>query len=102
MVDSKGLIVKSRHELEPQKKPFAQEHEKETDLIQIVKDLKPSILIGAAACPGVFTSGVLKQMADNCARPIVFALSNPTSKAECTPKEAYEETKVSFLTILIV
>ncbi|CAG9853817.1 unnamed protein product [Phyllotreta striolata] len=93
MVDSKGLIVKSRNELEIQKRPFAKDHEALKDLLDVVKKVKPTILVGAAAVPGSFTPEILQEMARNNERPIVFALSNPTCKAECTPQQAYEETK---------
>merc|ERR1712071_351425 len=71
------------------KAPFAHEHEPMTDLGEIVKELKPTVLIGAAAIPNVFTPEIIKDMATFNKQPIIFALSNPTSKAECTAEEAY-------------
>ena len=88
--DSKGLIVKSRTGLTPQKARFAKEHPQLTDFAEAVRLLKPTSILGAAGVPGVFTREVVETMAANNPRPGVFALSNPTSKAECTAEQAYE------------
>jgi len=89
--DSRGLVVKDRPEggITEHKDPFAHEHAPMADLEDIVAELKPSILIGAAAIPNVFTPQIIKQMSVINKQPIIFALSNPTSKAECTAEEAY-------------
>jgi len=89
--DSRGLIVKDRPSggISEHKAPFAHEHEPMADLDEIVKELKPTVLIGAAAVPNVFTPEIIKDMATFNEKPIIFALSNPTSKAECTAEEAY-------------
>ncbi len=92
LFDSKGLVVKSRKDLATQKLPYAQEHEPVGDFLSAVKVLKPSGIIGVAAVGGTFTQEVLRTMAEYNARPIVFALSNPTSKAECTAEQAYQWT----------
>uniref|UniRef100_U5EW70 Malic enzyme n=1 Tax=Corethrella appendiculata TaxID=1370023 RepID=U5EW70_9DIPT len=94
MVDSKGLIVKDRPKggISGHKHDFAHEHEPIDSLADVVKQLKPTVLIGAAAIAKAFTPEILKTMADNNERPVIFALSNPTSKAECTAEEAYTHT----------
>jgi malate dehydrogenase (oxaloacetate-decarboxylating)(NADP+) len=60
------------------------------DFLAAVKALKPTAIIGASAAPGLFTREVIEEMSRLNERPIVFALSNPTSKAECTAQQAYE------------
>lgn len=88
-VDSKGLIVKGRDHLGGHKLLYAHDHAPCDGLLEAVKSLKPTILIGASGQPGAFTEEVVKAMATVNERPVVFALSNPTSKAECTAEEAY-------------
>ena len=89
LVDSKGLVVKSRAGLAAQKLPYAHEHAPVTDFLSALNTLRPTAIIGVAAVGGTFTPEVLRAMADINERPIVFALSNPTSKAECTAEQAY-------------
>ncbi|XP_025976820.1 NADP-dependent malic enzyme [Dromaius novaehollandiae] len=93
MVDSKGLVVKGRASLTSEKKCFAHEHDEMKNLEDIVKDIKPSVLIGVAAIGGAFTKQILQDMAAFNKRPIIFALSNPTSKAECTAEQCYKYTE---------
>ncbi|KAM6083026.1 NADP-dependent malic enzyme [Chlamydotis macqueenii] len=93
MVDSKGLIVKGRASLTAEKQHFAHEHGEMKNLEDIVKDIKPSVLIGVAAIGGAFTKQILQDMASLNKRPIIFALSNPTSKAECTAEQCYKYTE---------
>ncbi len=92
LFDSKGLVVKSRADLTGQKKLFANEHAGAATLLDAVNSLKPTAIIGVAAIAGAFSEAVLKAMATHNPRPIVFALSNPTSKAECTAEQAYRFT----------
>merc|ERR1712025_1095022 len=89
--DSKGLIVANRSSggITHHKAPFAHPHEEMKELGEIVKTIKPTCLIGAAAVPRVFTTEIIKDMASFNEQPIIFALSNPTSMAECTAEEAY-------------
>lgn len=93
MVDSKGLIVKGRASLTHEKEHFAQPHAEMKNLEDAVKDIKPTALIGVAAIGGAFTEQIIKDMAAFNKRPIIFALSNPTSKAECTAEQCYRLTE---------
>ncbi|XP_059698528.1 NADP-dependent malic enzyme [Haemorhous mexicanus] len=93
LVDSKGLVVKGRASLTHEKQRFAHEHHEMKNLEDIVKDIKPSVLIGVAAIGGAFTTQILKDMAALNKHPIIFALSNPTSKAECTAEQCYKYTE---------
>jgi malate dehydrogenase (oxaloacetate-decarboxylating)(NADP+) len=92
LVDSHGLVVKSRTDLAEHKIPYAHDHNPVGDFLTAVRTLKPTAIIGVAAVGGTFTGEVLEAMAKINGRPIVFALSNPTSKAECTAEEAYRHT----------
>ncbi|XP_073814760.1 NADP-dependent malic enzyme-like [Musca autumnalis] len=95
MVDSKGLIVKNRPAggITEHKQHFAQDHAPIDSLEETVKTIRPSVLIGAAAIGGAFTKSILEMMVEFNETPIIFALSNPTSKAECTAEQAYQYTK---------
>uniref|UniRef100_A0A8C3C854 Malic enzyme n=1 Tax=Cairina moschata TaxID=8855 RepID=A0A8C3C854_CAIMO len=93
MVDSKGLIVKGRSHLNHEKEMFAQDHPSVNTLEEVVQKVKPTAIIGVAAIAGAFTEKILKDMATFNERPIVFALSNPTSKAECTAEQCYRLTE---------
>lgn len=92
LVDLRGLVVRSRKDLAEHKLPYAHEHAPVGDFLTAIRALKPTAIIGVAAVGGTFTGEVLRAMAELNARPIVFALSNPTSKAECTAEEAYRHT----------
>uniref|UniRef100_A0A8C3FYJ0 Malic enzyme n=1 Tax=Cyclopterus lumpus TaxID=8103 RepID=A0A8C3FYJ0_CYCLU len=93
MVDSKGLIVKGRDQLTHEKERFAHEHPQMRKLEDVVRELKPTAIIGVAAVAGAFTQQIITDMASFNERPIVFALSNPTSKAECTAEQCYTLTE---------
>ncbi len=88
-LDSRGLVVQSRTDLTPHKQRFAHDHEHIGSLAEAVDKLRPSALVGVAGVPAVFTQDVIERMAAVNDRPIVFALSNPTSKSECTAEQAY-------------
>jgi malate dehydrogenase (oxaloacetate-decarboxylating)(NADP+) len=90
MVDSKGLVVASRTDLAEHKQAYAHPHPPVADFLGAVQALKPTAIIGVGATPGMFTRQVVEEMTRLNQRPIVFALSNPTSKAECTAAQAYE------------
>ncbi|OIT30211.1 PREDICTED: NADP-dependent malic enzyme-like [Nicotiana attenuata] len=90
LVDSKGLIVSGRKEtLQSFKKPWAHEHEPVNNLLDAVKAIKPTVLIGTSGVGRTFTKEVIEAMASTNERPLIMALSNPTSQAECTAEEAY-------------
>jgi len=89
LFDSRSLVVASRTDLAPHKRPYAHEGPRITDFLQAVEALKPTAIIGVAAVGGTFTQPVVEAMARVNERPIVFALSNPTSKSECTAQQAY-------------
>jgi malate dehydrogenase (oxaloacetate-decarboxylating)(NADP+) len=84
------LVVKSRGDLAHHKLPYAHDHAPITDFLAAIRELKPTAIVGVAAVGGTFTREVVQEMARLNERPIIFALSNPTSKSECTAAQAYE------------
>jgi malate dehydrogenase (oxaloacetate-decarboxylating)(NADP+) len=88
-VDSKGLVVSQRDDLAEYKKPFAHNHEFLSDGVAIIEAFKPTALIGTTGKPGAFSRPMVEAAARINRRPIIFALSNPTSMAECTAEQAY-------------
>ncbi len=92
-VDSHGLVVKSRSDLSGRKLGLARDHEFIFDLTTIVETLEPRVIIGLSGKQGLFTGPILEAMGRFNERPIIFALSNPTSKAECTAEDAYRRTQ---------
>jgi malate dehydrogenase (oxaloacetate-decarboxylating)(NADP+) len=91
-VDSKGLVVKNRSDLQAHKKPFAHPHAPVADLAAAVEAIAPTALIGVAGAGPAFTRPIVEAVGRLNQRPIIFALSNPTSKAECTAENAYAWT----------
>jgi malate dehydrogenase (oxaloacetate-decarboxylating)(NADP+) len=89
LVDSKGLVVASRTDLTDHKRKYAHEHAPVADFPAAVNALKPQAIVGVAAVGRTFTKPIIEAMGSFNERPIVFALSNPTSKSECTAEEAY-------------
>lgn len=92
-VDSKGLVVKSRTDLSGHKQLYAHDHPSVVDFHEAVQILRPQAIIGVSGQPKRFTPEILATMAQINERPIVFSLSNPTSKSECTAEEAYTWTE---------
>ena len=92
LVDSKGLVVKSRDNLQDHKLTYAHDHKIVSSLISAMETLKPTILIGVSGQPQTFTQPIVEAMGKINKQPVIFALSNPTSKAECTAEQAYTWT----------
>lgn len=92
LVDSRGLVVKNRQGLHGHKLRYAHEQAPISDFLTAIHTLKPTAIIGVAAVGGAFTPEVLRAMVKLNEQPIVFALSNPTSKAECSAEDAYRHT----------
>ena len=90
--DSKGLVVKSRNNLNELKLLYAHSFEENSDFLSAVKVAQPSILIGVSGQGGAFTEPLIREMGRVNSHPIIFALSNPTSKSECTAEQAYNWT----------
>jgi malate dehydrogenase (oxaloacetate-decarboxylating)(NADP+) len=92
-VDSKGLVVSTRTDLDERKRAFAFDGPSAADCLAAIKLVKPTTLVGASGRQGIFTKEVLEAMARLNSRPIIFAMSNPTSHSECTAQQAYECTQ---------
>jgi malate dehydrogenase (oxaloacetate-decarboxylating)(NADP+) len=88
--DSKGLVVKGRTDLVEHKRPYAHDHAFTDDFLAVIQDIRPAAIIGVSGKPQTFTRPIVEAMAEINARPLVFSLSNPTSKSECTAQQAYE------------
>lgn len=91
-VDSQGLVVKSRENLAEHKLPYAHDYPFLPDLLSAVEALKPTAIIGVSGQGSTFTQPIVEKMAELNKKPIILALSNPTSKAECTAEQAYTWT----------
>jgi malate dehydrogenase (oxaloacetate-decarboxylating)(NADP+) len=92
LFDVNGLIEKSRQDLNPSQAVYARDLKPTRDLATAAADVKPTVLIGVSTVGGLFSETVIRNVAKNVDRPIIFPLSNPTDKAECTPRQAYEWT----------
>lgn len=88
-MDSKGLVVASREGLAEHKLRYAHDAPFTSDLVDAIDQVRPTALIGVSGQPGTFTRAAVERMSEVNARPIVFALSNPTSKSECTARQAH-------------
>lgn len=91
-MDSKGLVCASRTNLQSHKVAFAHDVPPCATLEEAIDTLRPTVLIGVSTIKGAFSPEILRKMADLNPRPIIFPLSNPTSKAECTFQEAFDAT----------
>jgi malate dehydrogenase (oxaloacetate-decarboxylating)(NADP+) len=87
-VDVNGLVVRDRKDLMAHNLPYAHDA-KPMGFVDAIEALRPHVLIGATGAPGTFTQAVVERMSAVHPRPVIFALSNPTSKAECTAEQAY-------------
>jgi malate dehydrogenase (oxaloacetate-decarboxylating)(NADP+) len=87
-VDVNGLVVKARKDLMEHNLPYAHDHTS-MGFVEAIDAIRPHILIGATGAPGTFTQTVIQRMSSINPRPVIFALSNPTSRAECTAEQAY-------------
>ena len=87
-VDQYGLLVKGRDDLAPHNLPYARDMPN-TAFAEVIRQYRPQLLIGATGVSGAFTEAVVRLMAEINERPVIFALSNPTSNAECTADQAY-------------
>lgn len=100
LVDSQGLVHDGRRDLDASKRLYAQPVERtrgwsqvEAPTLDVVRHVKPTILIGTAALAGAFTEQIVREMARHVARPVIFPLSNPTSKCEVLPSDAIRWTE---------
>lgn len=91
-LDSKGLVVTGRSDLQPHKIRFARDMDPLPSLAATVDAVEPTGLIGVSGQPSAFTEPIVRKMAELNERPIVFALSNPTANSECTAEQAYRWT----------
>ena len=96
MVDKQGLLFDDMDDLTPEQKPFAKKRadftnaDKLTDLLEVVKTVKPTILVGTSTQPNTFTKEIVEAICENTERPMIFPLSNPTKLAEASAKDLIE------------
>ncbi|MBR2763215.1 MAG: NAD-dependent malic enzyme [Lactococcus sp.] len=96
MMDKQGLLFDDMTDLTPAQKPFAKKHADfvnvgdMTNLLHVVKTVKPTILVGTSTDAGAFTKEVVEAMCDNIERPVIFPISNPTKKLEATAEQVIE------------
>ena len=103
MIDSKGLVFDRRDERDPYKTEFCWSREElepygfqgdgPFNLLEVVRQVKPTVLIGTTGNPGVFSEAVIRELARHVDRPVILPLSNPTSRTECSPYEALKWTE---------
>ena len=88
-VDTRGLLVAGRDGITESKAPYAHEHPHVDSFLDAIKTLEPTAIIGVSGQPAIFDTNVIEAMSEINSRPIIFALSNPTARAECTAEQAY-------------
>lgn len=94
VVDQDGLLGTDRvDELSPEQAEFVRDEDGGLPLLEVIRKYKPTMLLGMTAVGGLFKENMIKEMAASCDRPIIFPLSNPTVKAECTAEQAFEWTE---------
>src|SRR5215831_7231836 len=93
MFDINGLLEPSRKDLFDFQTPYAHPHAPSRDFVACIESLKPTAILGVSTVGGTFTRQVVEAISRLNKRPIIFALSNPTEHAECTPEEAYVWSK---------
>jgi malate dehydrogenase (oxaloacetate-decarboxylating) len=101
-MDQYGLITESRQNVAPEQLPYARKEQevqtwrppnKEITVLDVVRNVKPTVLIGVSGQPGTFTEQVVREMAKYTSRPVIFPLSNPTSRSEATPQDLMNWTE---------
>jgi malate dehydrogenase (oxaloacetate-decarboxylating) len=101
-IDQYGLITEDRQNVEPEQLPYARKQQEvqswkqpngEVTLLDVVRNMKPTVLIGVSGQPGTFTEQVIREMAKYTSRPVIFPLSNPTSRSEATPQDLMNWTE---------
>ena len=96
-VDKDGLLVEGYPDVHPTQQPFVKKRETvagwklaqpgQIGLLDVIQNARPTVVIGVSGQPGVFTEEMVRAMTSYCARPIIFPLSNPTSRSEATPQD---------------
>jgi malate dehydrogenase (oxaloacetate-decarboxylating)(NADP+) len=93
MFDINGLLTSGRKDLSRAQRDYAHDAPSSNDLVKTIEKFKPTVLIGVSTKGGAFTKDVVEAMSRLNERPIIFALSNPTDKAECTAEQTYAWSK---------
>src|SRR5271163_2629127 len=100
-IDRYGLITEKGKDVRPEQQPYARKEDEvqswrqsngEIGLLEVVRNAKPSVLIGVSGQPGAFTEAAIREMAKHTARPVIFPLSNPTSRSEATAQDLMDWT----------
>jgi malate dehydrogenase (oxaloacetate-decarboxylating) len=101
-MDQYGLVTQNRQNVTPEQLPYARKEQEvqswrppngEITLLDVVRKMKPTVLIGVSGQPGTFTEQVVREMGKYTSRPVIFPLSNPTSRSEATPQDLMNWTE---------